>query len=131
MSSSFNHHFKQAARPKKRAAPFSIRMSEDERAQLSREAHERHLRLGTYIRGKLFENTRQRRSPIDYTMLGRVLAALGESELASSLCLLAVAAEHGALTVDDALEADLKAACADIEAMRSMLVSALGLRESQ
>ena len=131
MSSSLTETFGRAARPKSRPAPFSIRMSDEERAQLSREAQERHLRLGTYIRSRLFSESHAGLSPVDYALLGQLLAALGGSELASSLCLLAVAAEQGALPVDKELESDLKAACDEVMEMRAMLVSALGLRESK
>ncbi len=130
MSSSLHITFGRAASRKSRPAPFSIRLSEEEKAQLSREAAVRRVRLGTYIRSRLFDKGQLQRSPVDYALLGQLLAALGNSELASSLCLLAVAAEQGALPVDETLENDLKTACEDVREMRATLVSALGLRES-
>lgn len=117
----------------KRPAPFSIRLSAEERAYLERKAGSRP--LGRYIRAKLLGDQEAPRKAIrapaiDYAMLGQVLAALGKSELGKHLCLLALAAEQGALVVDETVEADLKAACADVKEIRGLLVSALGLRES-
>ncbi|MGB0696264.1 MAG: hypothetical protein ACPGOY_11485 [Rhodospirillaceae bacterium] len=114
----------------KRPAPFSIRLSAEERAYLERKAGNRP--LGGYIRKKLLgdhETPRKaaRLPAMDYVMLGQVLAMLGTSDLGKHLCLLAVAAERGALIVDDEVETELKSACADVRTMRGLLVSALGL----
>ncbi len=115
----------------KRPAPFSIRFSAEERALLERRAGRQ--ALGSYIRAVLLDGKDVQRMPpapkIDYALLGQVLAKLGKSELSSSLCLLAAAAEHGALPVDEELESDLRAACAHIRAMRAMLIVALGVKE--
>lgn len=64
----------------------------------------------------------------DYVLLGQILAALGKSELASSLCVLAVAAESGSLPVTDDIADQLQSACADVQAMRKELIKALGVQ---
>ncbi|MBP5858830.1 hypothetical protein KAJ83_17560 [Marivibrio halodurans] len=114
-----------------RPAPFSIRLSADERAYLERKAGNR--LLGRYIRAKLLGDAETRRKAarvpaIDYAMLGQVLAALGKSELATHLCLLAAAAEAGRLELAEQDRAALKDACEDVREVRALLVSALGLK---
>ena len=137
MNGSCKRHFESAAvaphkvKPK-RPAPFSIRLSEEERARLEREAG--HKPLGAHIRAKLLgedqtpRKTVRQRPRIDYELLGRVLAALGNSELASCLCILAAAAESGSLDVTNEVTGKLHAACADVREIRLLLISALGLR---
>ncbi|WP_420722489.1 plasmid mobilization protein [Hwanghaeella sp. LZ110] len=108
---------------RKRPAPFPVRFSAEEWAQLEAKAGD--MPLGAYIRAKALG--KQTAAKTDYVMLGRILGLLGKSELASSLCLLAVAAEQGALMVDDDVAADLKSACADVQEIRLILIKALGL----
>lgn len=110
---------------RKRPAPFSIRLSDTERAALEREAAGQP--LGAHIRAKLL-NKRPAAAKSDPVMLARILGVLGKSELASRLCLLAVAAESGSLPVDDEVTDDLKQACADVREIRLILIRALGLR---
>lgn len=131
MSSSAKKHFDKATRPDKRPAPFSIRLSADERAYLERKAG--HRPLGRYIRAKLLgdgETPRKtsRAPSIDYAMLGQVLGVLGQSEIATHLCLLAMAAETGRLELEDADRIALNEACTDIREVRTLLVNALGLK---
>jgi hypothetical protein len=116
---------------KKRPAPLSIRLTEEERAYLKRKAGKKS--VSAYVRDKALGEAANARNPVqspkvDYEMLGRILGILGKSELSKNLCLLAVAAEHGALIVDEDVEADLKAACADVREIRLLLIRALGLR---
>ena len=121
-----------AAPRRKRPAPFSIRLSEDERAYLERKAGNKP--LGTYARDKLLgdaqttRKTQPRKQRMDYEMLGRVLAMLGDSELATSLCMLALAAENGSLPVTEDVEGKIHSACDDIQEIRLILIRALGLR---
>ena len=65
---------------------------------------------------------------IDKVLLAQILGVLGKSELPSSLCLLAVAAESGSLMLDEETDEQLKEACSDIHDIRLILISALGLR---
>jgi hypothetical protein len=127
MSSSAKRNFSNKSTSRvKRPAPFPVRFSSEERALLEDKAGD--MPLGAYIRAKALDTT-QKATKTDYVMLGRILGLLGKSELASSLCLLAVAAEQGALMVDDEVAADLKSACADVQEVRLILIKALGLRE--
>jgi hypothetical protein len=116
----------------KRPAPFSIRLSEEERAHLERKAGTRP--LGAYIREKLLdgEETQPRkpsRAPtIDYAALAQVLGLLGKSQQIQCLFLLALAEEKNRLTMPEEECAALQAACADVRDMRVLLVKALGLK---
>ena len=123
-----------AAKPKPKSEarkPFCIRLSDSERTRLERMAGRRP--LGAYSREKLLGEAQEpRKGPkhtpkMDYVLLAKILAALGKSELASSLCLLAVAAESGSLPVTDDVTNGIKSACADVHAMRLNLMKALGL----
>lgn len=132
MTSSAKRPFKKSVSPKQRPAPFSIRLSADERTRLEQEAGNRP--LGTYIRAKLLGDDQSPRKPalrrqrMDYELLGRVLAALGQSELATCLTLLAVQAEQGNLPVADEVTKDLKLACEAVQDIRLALITGLGLK---
>jgi hypothetical protein len=126
MSSSAKRDFNKSSARAKRPAPFPVRFSAEERALLEDKAGD--MPLGAYIRARALDTT-HKAAKTDYVMLGRILGLLGKSELASSLCLLAVAAEQGALMVDEEAKADLETACADIQEIRLILIKALGLRE--
>lgn len=136
--------FRQAAataRRKRRSddvsKPFSIRLSEDERAVLLREAGK--VSLAAHIRRKLFgagvlpprRRPLSRKSPspsADRKVLGQILAALGQSNLSANLATIAKAASMGALPVTPELSDELHRACGDIRAMREALMKALGLK---
>jgi len=118
------------------AKPFSIRLSEDERRMLLREAGK--LSLASHIRQKLFGETasprrgkrpsrKQRRPGVDRAVLAEILAALGRSELARSLHNIAKAASMDALPVTPELVNELHCACAEIRTMRDALMQALGI----
>lgn len=119
-----------AAHPKKRDAPFSLRLSFEEKTALREAANG--VPLGAYIKAKLFDEPlekvrRRNTNPVkDHEALGRVLGTLGASRLSANLNQLARAANTGALPVSPELEADLWQACQDIEAMRAELMRALG-----
>ena len=119
------------------AKPFSIRLSEDERKMLLREAGK--LSLASHIRQKLFGETvsprrgkrpsrKQQRPSMDRALLAQVLAALGRSEVAHSLQDIANAARMGALPVTPELIGELHRTCAEIRAMRDALMQALGIK---
>lgn len=114
---------------KPRPSPLSIRLSDDERAALVAKAAGRP--LGAFIKDVvLSESVRpvRRRAPVQNSeALGRALALLGRTHLSNNLNQLARAANLGALPVTDQLEAELRAACADIRLMRSFLLAALGI----
>ena len=115
----------------KREAPFSLRLSKEEKTRLTAAAGS--MTLGAYIKARLLKDLpavpRQRAlSRFDKSLLGQVLAVLGRSRLSSNLNQIAHAANIGALPVDDELLADLKSACADVRIMRNALLKALGQR---
>ncbi|MDZ4790835.1 MAG: hypothetical protein SGJ17_06420 [Hyphomicrobiales bacterium] len=116
----------------KRPAPFSLRLSEAERARLIDEAGA--APLGAYIKAKLLGNAlpvRMRRTGLaveDRKALAQALALLGSSRLSSNLNQLAHAAHIGALLVTPETEAELMAALSDVRRMRGLLLTALGLK---
>lgn len=118
---------------RKHPPPFSIRFTDEERAFLRREAGR--LSLSAHIRAKLFEDaalpkrlTRKKHAPsVDQAELAKLLGALGGSRLSSNMNQIAKAAHIGALPVTPELEQELAEACADIRAMRSALVEAIGV----
>jgi Bacterial mobilisation protein (MobC) len=131
--------FASSAAPKpskgrKRAAPFSLRLTIAERARLEQEAGE--TPLATYIKFRLFNNApelasyRPRRPggrpATDTQLIAKLLAALGEARLANNLNQLAKHANMGTLEVSKATENELLAACSEVHAMRRDLVAALG-----
>lgn len=125
----------------KRPSPFTIRLSDDERARLERERGA--LSLAAYIRLKLFtdkagqsaarkKQVRKHYSPsAELAVLGAMLGGLGKSDLAASMKGLSQAAQTGALAVTPDTEAALLEACADIAAMRRALVCALGVKDQR
>ena len=117
-------------RRKKRTPPFSLRLTEGERARLERDAGA--MTLGAYVRLRLFGDNgprskhRMRRPVEDHASLARVLAALGQSALASNINQLAKAVHVGTLPATPDTKAALDDACADIAAIRRELMRALG-----
>jgi hypothetical protein len=111
--------------------PFAIRLTDDERAELNRRAGT--MAIGTYIKSVLFVENRGNRAkvrrPIDkHIDLAEVLAYLGSSRIGESLERLADATETGVLQFDPDAPAAIKRACADIIAMRLLLMKALGFQ---
>lgn len=116
---------------KKRLAPFSIRLSEDERARLAMEAAG--APLGAYIKAKALGTPpiRLRRTGLaveDRVALAKGLALLGRSRLASNLNQLAYAVNIGSLPVTPETEQELFAAVRDVRALRRLFLLALGLK---
>lgn len=117
---------------RKRPAPFSLRLSAEERAKLIAEA--KGAPLGAYIKAKLLGKSlpvRMRRTGLaieDRKALAQVLALLGGSRLANNLNQLAYAANIGSLPITPDTEADLKATLGDVRALRRLLMAALGLK---
>lgn len=114
---------------RKRPAPFSIRLSEGERARLAVEAAG--APLGAYVKAKVFGTPplRLRRSGLsiqDRTALAQLLALLGRSRIANNLNQLAWAVNIGSLPVTPETEQDLCGAVMAVRDMRTLLMTALG-----
>ncbi|WIY52163.1 hypothetical protein O9Z70_11895 [Devosia sp. YIM 151766] len=132
LDGTFNHTATTGPARAKRLAPFSIRLSETDRARLAMEAAG--APLGAYIKAKLLDGMperRKRRKVLaieDKKALARALALLGRSDLLRSLQDMARAAEIGALALTPETEAELLAAIALVQEIRSALLVALGHR---
>ncbi len=124
-----------ATQPAQRPAPFSLRLTSEERTLLERLAAG--LPLGFYIKSRLFGggHARPTRGPMrrvnDERALAQALTLLGQSRIASNLNQLAKAAHMGTLPVGDRVERDLEEACAHIAAIKGCLVDALGLKDGR
>ena len=117
---------------KRRSPPFSIRLSDDERAKL--EASAGGMPIASYVKSVVLADDapryRARRKPPvqDQRLIAEVLARLGQTRTASNLNQLARAANRGVLLVDDDLANELRQACVDVAWMRVALIEALGLK---
>ena len=116
----------------KRPAPFSIRLSDADRARLALEAAG--APLGAYIKSKVLGEIpegRKRRKVLtiqDREALARALALLGRSDLLRSLQDMARAAEIGALALTPETDAELLAALTAVQDIRAAILEALGHR---
>ncbi len=125
-----------ATRPPKKSKrrytpPFSLRLTIEERKRLDEMAGNQP--LGSYIRNRLFnEQVAKRRTvkkPVpDSAMLALVLSELGQSRLASNINQLAKAANMGTLDITPEIEREIEQACSEIQAMRALLITALGIK---
>jgi hypothetical protein len=115
----------------KREAPFSLRLTYEERAKLRHAAG--HLPLAAYIKSLLFADdapgyrTRGKSPVKDHKALAEVLACLGASRIANNLNQLAKHANEGNFYFDRETKAEISAACGDIRVMRQLLMAALGI----
>ncbi|MCE8431416.1 MobC family plasmid mobilization relaxosome protein [Rhodovulum sulfidophilum] len=118
----------------KREAPFSLRLSFEEKAKLKQQAGG--MPLASYIKSLVFAadapkyRKRRQAAEADEKLLAEVLAALGASRIGNNLNQLAKSANSGTLYFDDETKADIKRACEDVRAMRVLLMRALGLQDS-
>jgi len=121
-------------RDKKRPAPFSLRLSFDEKQKLIEDAGRQS--ISAYIKSRLFDpdaSVKQARglNPVkDQKALAQLLGMLGASRIAKNLDGLADAARVGALPLGDETEKAIKRACDDVRIMRRFLLAALGIRET-
>jgi len=115
-----------------RPAPFSLRLSSEERRQLEYRADG--LPLGAFIKSQLFGSRASRpvrkatRGVQDPEALAKALALLGQSRIASNLNQLAKAANIGTLPVTPDVIDEIDEACAAVVDMRRLLIKALGLK---
>lgn len=118
---------------RKRPAPFSLRLTPDERARLVAESAG--APLGAFIKAKLLggpppkpvRRLRGARPLADTAALAQALALLGRARLANNLNQLAHLANIGALPVTPELEAELFACLDEVRKLRGLLLAALGL----
>lgn len=120
-----------ADKPKKQIAPFSLRLTFEERAQLEKDAAG--MSLSAYIRTRLFDSeapkrrTRGKHPVKDHTELGKLLGELGKSRIANNINQLAKAVNSGSLEVSPDTEQSIQNSCGDISWIRRTLIVALGL----
>ncbi len=119
-------------KPKQRryTPPFSLRFTIEERKRLDEMAGNQP--LGAYIRSRLLgEQTGKRRKvkkpAPDTALLALLLSELGQSRLASNINQLAKATNMGALDITPEIEREIEQACREIQAMRALLITALGV----
>lgn len=114
-----------------RRAPFSLRLTFEERTRLEDSAGS--MPLAAYIKSLLFPDDapkyRKRRSVVaDQKALAELLAALGASRVPNNLNQLAKAANSGNFYFDHETKLAINRACNDIANMRLLLMRALGIR---
>lgn len=117
-----------------RPAPFSLRLTAEERTAL--EAKAGSLPLASYIKSVVLDEHavryRKRRTmpEKDMVLLAQILAQLGKGQSAASLAQIADGLANGALILDDALAEELHQAIVDVAWMRATLMRALRTRPS-
>lgn len=115
----------------KRPAPFSLRLTFEERRKLEQQAAG--MPIAAYVKQQVFGPGAVARSPRgkapvkDHQVLAQLLAQLGASRMPQNLNQLARAANRGSLPVNEETERYLVRACEDIAAMRWMLMKGLGM----
>lgn len=118
---------------KKRPAPFSLRLTFEERSKLDKDAAG--MSLAAYIRMRLFADDAAPRKvrnkfPVkDHKMLSNCLAILGQSRISNNLNQMTKLANMGALPVSEETEAELMKACKHIAEIRQCIFEALGLQD--
>jgi hypothetical protein len=117
--------------PKRRyTPPFSLRLTVEERKRLDELAGNQP--LGSYIRDRILGEQTEKRRKVkkptpDTALLALVLGEFGRSRLASNINQLAKAANIGTLDVTRETEREIVQACAEIQAIRVLLITALGV----
>ena len=115
-------------------APFSLRLTFEEKEYLKRKAGTRP--LGAYIREHLLGDKalprkyKRRKAGPDHEILSQLLGALGGSRLAANMNQIAKSAHIGTLPLTADQIEELTGACDDIRAMRHALITALGIKPS-
>lgn len=108
----------------------TIRLKPDERLWLEQRAGKHS--LSAYARRKLFGKSERKvavQPKADHIALAQLLAKLGQSSLAQSMALLALAARNGNLPILEETEEALQQSCEDIAEMKSLLMAGLGIEE--
>ena len=122
--------FQAAAQPStqaaKRPAPFSIRLTEEEKARLQQEAAG--MMLGTYIKLKLLHTgpLKPAAAVVERKMLAQALALLGQSRIPNNLNQLAHLGNVGALPLTPEILVELDEARAHVREIKLLLMAAVG-----
>ncbi|MPT47963.1 MAG: hypothetical protein E2598_06025 [Sphingobium sp.] len=118
----------------KRPAPYSLRLTFEQRARLEAAAGEKS--IAAYIHSRLFgeeddgmadRRRRPRKPKADEKAIAHLIGVLARSNLPSNLNQLAKAANTGSLPVTADTEAALNEAVSDVRDMRRLLIEALNL----
>jgi len=109
----------------KTTAPFSVRLTSDERAYLEQQAGTQH--LGAFIREQLLDKAAKKRRVLrkpkmDDKNLAMVLSLFGDQRIASNLNQLARHANMGTLDFDDEVLEQIQEACSAMIAVRNYLL---------
>ena len=126
----FKGEFAMPEKKKNAFAPFALRLSQEERSQLERDAG--NMTLSAYVRSVLFNKTtprkRKHKRPIkDHQILSQVLVSLGTSRISEFLADIYQAVNNGSLIVTKETEIALRDACQAIVDIRNAIFKALGL----
>lgn len=112
-------------------APFSVRLSAEEREELAKLAPDQP--WGQYIKDVIFREkrkprTRQAQKIKDHKLLAKLLGLLGQSRIAQNINQLAKAANSGSLPVTPDVHKALLEATRSVQHMRCLLIEAMGLK---
>lgn len=108
--------------------PLSFRVTAEEKERITSLANGRS--VSAYVRDAALNKKTKRRSSdisIKADLSARLLGALGQSELFSSLSKMAEAAESGSLPLYDETIEQIETACTLVIAIRRDLIEALGI----
>ena len=120
------------ATSKKRPAPLSLRLSDEEREKI--EAAAGGMAVSSYIKSVVLAEDapvyRKRKAApdADKQLLAEILARLGQSRTASNLNQIAKHLNQGTLIINEELERDLNQAIVDVAWMRTKLMQAMGIK---
>ncbi len=111
-------------------APFSLRLSREERSELKKLACGKP--LGEFIRDAIFNkgirSSTRKPTLADKKLLAKLLGALGKSRISSNINQLARAANSGSLPVNEEILKSLFEAVRSIEWMRKSLIKGMGIK---
>ena len=118
-----------ARRKDKYHTPFSIRLSDEERAKLDALAGD--MPMAAYVRTRLFDTPsprhhKMRRFDVNQSLLKKLVRELGRQHISSRLHRIINAIDDGDLEVDDKLELELSYLCSELRHLRRNIRKALG-----
>lgn len=121
---------------KSRTVPISVRVTEEEKAALQKMAGT--MALANFIRDKVLGKDAEKRAKrhkvkprapsVDSKEIARLLGMFGQSELATSMLALSLAATQGNLDVTPEIEEKIEVACDEIHTIKLALILALNVK---